>query len=129
MTTQHPDGAALTHPTYAGMRDEAVFLGAWRQGVGLAGWHYFGSGGDPAGMVNKWDLCPQVDAVTRAVGWLSHSEALFLAAMVSFYNARVGGELLHQLVGGHIGLADIAAVLDPPHRVVLADLLLSYAGW
>jgi hypothetical protein len=50
--------------------------------------------------------------------------------MVSFYNGRVGGELLTMLSGGYaVGLADIAGGLDPVRRGVIADLLLSYAGW
>lgn len=61
------------------------------------------------------------------MGWLSSGEAVFLAAMYSFYNSRAGGEMLASL--GVTAPGDIAASLDASRRHVIADLLVSYAGW
>lgn len=69
----------------------------------------------------------EVDEIRSAIGWLSSGEAMFLAAMVSFYNSEPGGELLRSL--GANGLSDIAASLDESRRQVIADLPLAYAGW
>ena len=111
-----------------GVRDETAFLEAWQRGVTIAGPQFFGDGSG-AGRT-KWDLAPRVEDIEEFIGVLSSGEATFLAAMVSFYNGRVGGELLTMLSGGYaVGLADIAGGLDPVRRGVIADLLLSYAGW
>ncbi len=49
--------------------------------------------------------------------------AMFLAALVSFYNSDPGGELLRSL--GANGLSGIAARLDESRRQVIGDLLLA----
>ena len=105
-----------------------AFFDAWKRGVELAGPTLFGEGTREsfARAVDKWDLCPNVDAIGEAIGAMSSGERVFLAAMVSFYNAEDGGVLL-QRVGVH-GFADLGG-LDLPRRRVIADLLLHYSGW
>lgn len=110
--------------------DAQAFLHSWKAGVKLAGPRWFGEGGDPAAAETKWDLAPRVADIESNIGLLSTSEAVLLAAMVSFYNDRIGGPLLQQAVGyDDIGMADIAASLDEPRRRVISGLLLSYCGW
>lgn len=75
----------------------------------------------------KWDLVPDVDYISDSIGVLSSGERVFLAAMVSFYSADLGGQLLSS-IGVH-GLSDISAALDQPRLQVLSALLLSYPGW
>lgn len=58
---------------------------------------------------------------------MASSDAVFLAALVSFYNGDAGGRLLKGL--GASGLGDIASSLDPERREILAGLLVSYPGW
>jgi hypothetical protein len=106
--------------------NEAAFFEAWWRAVQLAGLRWFGDG-HAADATSKWQLAPRVGDIEHNIGVLSHGEAVFLAALVSFYNARVGGELLKATEVN--GLADIAAILDEPRRRVIADLLLAYAGW
>ncbi|APT09712.1 hypothetical protein AN931_26540 [Mycobacterium intracellulare subsp. chimaera] len=107
--------------------DETVFQ-AWQRGVEIAGPRWFADGQtSPDSATSKWDLSPRVDEIRSAIGWLSSGEAMFLAAMVSFYNSEPGGELLRSL--GANGLSDIAASLDESRRQVIADLPLAYAGW
>ena len=71
-----------------------------------------------------------MDDIAEAMGYLSSTERVFLAAMVSFYNDLTGGQLLQRAVGSKsVGMADIASSLDEPRRRVITDLLLSYCGW
>jgi hypothetical protein len=108
--------------------DEAAFFDAWRAGAAIAGERFFGDGTySPSTARSKWDLEPQVESISTNLGVLSSGEAMFLAAMVSFYDSRSGGEMLNQV--GADGLSDIAARLDESRRQVLADLLVSYPGW
>lgn len=109
--------------------DEAAFFKAWHEGVRLAGPLYFGAGtaANVDAATSKYDLAPDYDEVVSAIGTLSSGEAVFLAAMYSFYNDDAGGKMLAQLDAP--GLAGISAHLDEPRRRILADLLVSYAGW
>lgn len=105
------------------------FFAAWKRGVALAGYSYFGAG-TVAGYESaqdKDDLRPDYDLIADVMGVLSSGEAKFLAAMYSFFDAEYGGELLRR--AGVRGLADLAGVLDREHLQVIADLLLDYSGW
>jgi hypothetical protein len=105
-----------------------AFFAVWQRGVRIAGPQWFGDG-TPDRLqhaLTKWDLCPRLDGILDAFGVLSSGERMFLAAMVSFYNARDGGELLGRC--GFAGLADLSG-LDLERRQVIADLVLNYIGW
>ena len=105
-----------------------VFFSAWKQGVSLAGPHLFGIGkrAELDRAVSVWDLCPKLDEIDHAMGVMSSGEKVFLAALVSFYNAEDGGQLLQRI--GVRGLADLGG-LDLKRRRVIATLLLNYNGW
>lgn len=110
------------------MDDEQLFLDAWIRGIKIAGAEYFG--GEMTsfeGPITKWDLAPRYDDISEAIGWLSSGEATFLVAMYGFYNARYAKGMMDRLDIG--GLADIASRLDEQRRRVIADLIVSYAGW
>ena len=105
-----------------------VFFEAWKRGVEIAGPQWFGDG-TREGMSqaqSKWDLCPDVQRINKAIGVLSGGERMFLAAMVSVYDDRKGGAMLKRC--GFHGLADFGG-LDLERRRVIADLLLNYGGW
>jgi hypothetical protein len=106
----------------------ALFFNAWKQAVQLAGPHLFGDGTATALTTasSKWDLCPDVPLITTAIGVMSSGERVFLAALVSFYNAHDGGKLLKRV--GVEGLADLGS-LDLKRRQLIAALILSYEGW
>ncbi len=71
-----------------------------------------------------------MDDIEQHIGTLSSGEAVFLAALVSFYNDVTGGRLLQSVLSVKVfGLADISAALDHPRRAVIARLLVSYSGW
>jgi hypothetical protein len=57
---------------------------------------------------------------------MSSGQKAFLAALVSFYNAEVGGRLFERI--GIRGLADLGG-LDLQRRTVIAALILNYNGW
>jgi len=105
-----------------------AFFHAWKRGVELAGHGLFGNGTREALnlAVDKWDLRPNVPLIKRTIGAMSSGEKVFLAAMVSFYNANDGGALLKR-VGVH-GLADLGG-LDLERRRIIAALILNYTGW
>lgn len=105
---------------------ELAFLEAWKRGVEIAGWQFFGTG-QPVAATSKYDLAPSYDMIERAMSYLSSGEAVFLAAMYSFYNSDAGGKWLTQL--GVNGLGAVSASLDEKRCKVIADLLFSYAGW
>lgn len=68
------------------------FFKAWKCGVEIAGAAWFGDGTSDGltRAASKWDLQPNVLMIGKALGVLSSGERMFLAAMVSFYNARKG---------------------------------------
>lgn len=105
-----------------------VFLQAWKRAVSLAGVRFFGAGpcANPQQASSVWDLCPKLDLIQQSIGVLSSGEKVFLAALVSFYNAEDGGQLLRRV--GFSGLADLGG-LDLQRRSVIASLLLNYTGW
>jgi hypothetical protein len=109
--------------------DERAFFDAWLRGVEIAGHQWFGDGtvAAAANATSKGALSPRYDDIAEAIGWLSSGEAVFLAAMYTFYNADTGGKMLRQLRVN--GLADLSAKLDEPRLRVIAALLVSYAGW
>lgn len=104
------------------------FLRAWQRAIHIAGPKWFGDGTREGLQIakTKWDLCPRVEQIREAFGVLSGGERLFLAALVSFYDSRDGGELLKRC--GFSGLADLSG-LDLERRQVIARLLLYYNGW
>ena len=105
-----------------------AFFQAWKRGVQITGPRWFGDGTregfDQAR--DKWDLCPDVPRISNALGFLSSGERMFLAAMVSFYNAHKSASLLRRC--GFEGLADLSG-LDLGRRQVIASLVLHYNGW
>jgi|TARA_R110000772_G_scaffold266742_1_gene389668 hypothetical protein len=105
-----------------------AFFHAWKRGVELVGPGLFGNGTQEGLDLaeDKWDLCPNVAVIKKTIGAMSSGERVFLAAMVSFYNAKDGGALLKR-VGVH-GLADLGG-LDLERRKIIAALILNYTGW
>lgn len=106
----------------------AAFFHAWKRGVELAGLRLFGTGTrhNLDNAADKWDLCPNLVQIKDVIGVMSSGEKVFLAAMVSFYNAKDGAALFRR-VGIH-GLADLGG-LDLERRKIIATLILNYCGW
>lgn len=107
--------------------DEAAFDAAWHEGVQVAGPRFFYSSPAGARSTSKWNFCPDFDRISDALGALSTGEAVFLAAMYSFYNPDDGAVMLTRLGAGSPGA--VAAALDEKRRRIIADLTTSYAGW
>lgn len=106
----------------------ADFFFAWKQGVALAGYVYFGDG-SKAGFNKaccRWDLRPIMRMIDKNFEVLSTQERVFLAALVSFHDTGKGGELLRQ--SGVKGLADLG-LLEAEQRDVVASLVMHYHGW
>ncbi|MFW0887943.1 UNVERIFIED_CONTAM: hypothetical protein MKS84_14735 [Pseudomonas sp. JL1] len=106
----------------------AAFFFAWKQGVALAGYNYFGDG-SKAGFNKancRWDLRPILRMIDKNFEVLSTHERIFLAALVSFHDTGKGADLLKQ--SGVKGLADLG-LLEPEQRDVIASLIMHYHGW
>ncbi len=105
-----------------------AFFQAWKRGVQIAGHEWFGDGTHDglAAASSKWDLRPNLFLLNDSLGVLSSGQRMFLAAMVSFYNASEGAAMLRRC--GFEGLSDLGG-LDLQRRQVIADLVLHYNGW
>jgi hypothetical protein len=109
---------------------ETMFLENWIAGVKLAGPSLFGEGSDPDLASSKWDLRPRLADVERRILTMSRGEAVFLAAMVCFYNDEDGALLLKKVIDQHdFGICTVAASLDEVRRAIIADLFATYSGW
>lgn len=109
---------------------EAAFLAAWKQGVLLADGFWFDIRSESVMAATSKDaLRPDIKKIERELGQLSPSEALFLFAMVSFFNAPAAGRLFAAAVGYSGTPGALAATLDAKRRGVLADLTRNYQGW
>jgi hypothetical protein len=104
------------------------FLEAWKRGIALIGPRFFEvKSSSIESATHKNELRPDWHVIEESLGVLSRGEAVFLAAMYSFYNAECGQILLTE--AGHPNICDIASKLDREHAEVIAELLLTYAGW
>lgn len=106
----------------------ARFLAAWKRGC-LISPQYFGDGTREGieAATDKWQLAPNTEAIKKAVRSKSPGEAIFLAAMVDFYN-NVSSREIQKASGQFDGVGNLLR-MDLERRQVIADLLVSYAGW
>lgn len=100
------------------------FTKAWQRGMKIAGESYFY---DRGYVTSYRSAPPNVVGIKKSLETLPAGTAIFLAALVSFYNGETGGKMLRTLQAA--GLGDISARLNQDQRQVLADLLLAYTGW
>jgi len=107
---------------------QARFLAAWQEGVRLAGKRYFRITAPSVEQATDIDqLRPNDEEIEDAIGVISSGEAVFLAAMVSFFNAELGQGLLQKC--GYPNISDLASKLDEPRARVIAELFVNYHGW
>lgn len=114
----HPDS---THTA-------ATFLVAWKVGISTIGEQFFllPAGGLGA-VTRKEHACPNIQHIKDSIDTMSTGQAVFLAAMVSFYNPTHGAAMLKNL--GITNPCSLAARLDTTGRGVIAELMCSYSGW
>lgn len=105
------------------------FLAAWKTGVKLAGPHLFELRCENVDAAqDKNDLRPNQALIADAIGPMSHGQRVLLIAMGGFFNSEWAHDLAEQC-GEAAHAADVAAILDADRRQVIAELLVSYAGW
>jgi hypothetical protein len=102
------------------------FLDAWKRAVVLAGHHLFSLPNKVENATHYHQLPPYLDKIRRALPNKSRQDAAFLGVLASFFNAAEGQKLLNK-AGCTFG--DVATVLSPTQRRILADLLTHYQGW
>lgn len=107
------------------------FLNAWKAGVAIAGYRFFGDG-TPDGLklaASKEDLSPNFQLVKASVSTMSRGERAFLVAMLSFYNGRAAHDLWEEVSDQPDNIGWTISGLDLGRRQVLAELTLTYTGW
>lgn len=138
-STSDPDISPLLHAYGADAQDQYHLLAAatcdepqidpftkaWTRGIALVGREYFRNASHH--QVSYQFLPPYVADIQKSLASLPASKAVFLAALVSFFNGDTGAKMLRSLQAA--GLSDIAARLDHDQRQVLADLLIAYTSW
>jgi hypothetical protein len=106
-----------------------AFFHAWKRCVEIAGYEWFGDGSYDgfACAVCKEELSPNVLKLSQALSLsFSSGRRLFIAAMVSLFNAQIGDSLFRRV--GYQGLSDLGK-LDLNQRRALADAMVYYTGW
>lgn len=106
----------------------AAFFRFWKSAVQLAGARFFGTGrlADAVLATRKEELRPIVPLILQTIEVLQPHEKVFLAALLSFYDAQEGARQLQKL-GIHC-LADLHRV-NYQQRTLLAGLFLNHVGW
>jgi len=110
-----------------------LFLDTWKKAVNLAGERFFtnnrdyqvASTADEA--TDKWQLIPVRKTIDNYLGVASTGEALFIAALYSFYNGRDGEKMIQEL--GYSGLGDIANRLEYDQLEIITTLMKYHTGW
>ena len=103
------------------------FHRAWINAVEIAGPKLFACQASAPAMSTHWhQLTPKLDDIRRAISNRSRADTCFIAALVSFYNGLEGQKMLTK-IGCTFG--DLALVVTPQQRRILADLMTHYRGW
>lgn len=103
------------------------FLEAWKDAVELMGPGLFTCHAPTVrAATHHHQLAPYLDKIRRAIPNKCRQDAVFLAALVSFFNAIEGDKMLRK-AGCTFG--DMVMVLNPPQRAALAQLMIHYRGW
>lgn len=106
------------------------FLKAWKAGMKLVGLEYFNITMGLAELeksTNKWDFEPNYKFIKHSLHQINARNALFLAAMYSFFDDEDGQRLLEEL--GSPNIVDLAAQLSKEQAEIIAELFLNYCGW
>lgn len=111
------------------MTDSDLFLDAWIRGVELAGRDLFGDGSDPRLAANRDELRPDFERIENAIEMKSYGEAVFIIAMLSFFNSQFAGEIQDSMPRQAKTMASIVVAVDENRRAVLRDLFDNYRGW
>ena len=123
-TTSQP----VSQETLALDADEQSFLAAWKDAVELAGHTRFGhQAGSPAEATHWHQLTPKLDEMRKVLPNRCQAEAVFVAALASYYNAEEGQRLLTK--AGCTSYGSLAQILDKHRRTLLAVLMINYQGW
>lgn len=124
MTTTEP----VSQETPAMSEAEASFLDVWRDGVQIAGAGLFGCQvAHPREAAHWRQLTPKLDVMRRELPNRGQVDAVFAAALASFFNPEEGQKLMAR-AGCH-GFGGLAVLLDARRRSLLACLLANFRGW
>lgn len=106
-----------------------VFLAAWKDGVSLAGEHFFNIRSESVSTATDRDeLRPDLEKITASLGVLSPGERVFVLSLYQFFSDSTVRELCTEHGYDFPTLADIA-ILDAPRKAVITRLIHAYSGW
>lgn len=104
------------------------FLAAWKNGVEIAGTGLFGCQARSPQEATHWrQLAPKLDVMRKQLPNRSQADAVFAAAMASFFNPAEGHKLMTKVGAPEFG--SLTTVLDRRRRSILAVLLINFGGW
>ncbi|WP_285374213.1 hypothetical protein [Pseudomonas sp. lyk4-TYG-107] len=118
----------VTKPSSEICNPAVAFFFAWKKGVELAGYRYFGDSSQE-GFIKancRWDLRPDLRVINSKFEVLTEQERVFMAALVSFFNPDEGSNLLKQ--AGVKGLCELG-LLNVEQRDVIAGLIMHNHAW
>lgn len=105
----------------------AKFLKAWKQGIKLVGEEFFNITSTVDTATHIDELRPNKEMLEQNLYRLSTGQALFLAAMYSFFDSQDGQLFLEQLERPNI--CDIASRLEKEYLEIILVLMANYHGW
>lgn len=103
------------------------FLIAWKAGIEKLGANYFKLKVDINDVTDKWQACPDYEAINKTILSKSRSQQVMMALMYSFYDSIDGQRLLEII--GISNFLDARAALDEEEIIIISELWLHYIGW
>lgn len=101
---------------------------AWKKGVAKVGVEFFNLKASSFETVEKrWQLEPNYQFITGAIGGYSKGKQALVALMYSFFDPECGQELLNQV--GIPNYVDARSYLDQDAIDIISELWLSHYGW
>jgi len=110
-------------------RPPEEFLAAWKDGVTLAGEHFFNVRSNTvSSATDREDLRPNLDVITASLGGISPGERVFVLALYQFFSDSTVRDLCAEYGFDFPTLADIAT-MDASRKAVITRLIHAYNGW
>lgn len=110
-------------------RPPEEFLAAWKDGVTLAGEHFFNIRSNTVcSATDREELLPNLEAITATLGAISSGERIFILSLYQFFCDSTVRDLCAENDFDFPTLVDVAT-LDASRTAVITRLIHSYNGW
>jgi len=109
-------------------KNNQFFMEAWIAAVKMIGFSFFHGPVNSPEEASHWRrLSPDLTLLRKSVANRCQQDAVFAAAVISFYNAEEGQKLLNK-TGCH-AFGSLASLLNEKQRLIVATLFNNYTGW